>query len=47
VSIEWFKEQLVSQSKPARNRAVGIIADAIRDAEVEEREAARRDGRIR
>jgi hypothetical protein len=29
VSIEWFQEQLVSQSKPAWNRAVGIIADAI------------------
>jgi hypothetical protein len=47
VSTEWFKTQLEQQTKPAWNRAVGIIADAIHGAEVEVREAARRDGRIR
>jgi len=40
-SIERFKGQLEQQTRPEWNRAVRLIADAIRDAEVEVREAAR------
>jgi hypothetical protein len=40
-SIERFKGQLEQQTRPEWNRAVRPIADAIRDAEVEVREAAR------
>ena len=40
-SIERFKGQLEQQAHPEWNRAVRLISDAIRDAEVEVREAAR------
>ena len=40
-SIERFKGQLEQQTRPEWNRAVRLISDAIRDAEVEVREAAR------
>jgi len=40
-SIERFKCQLEQQTHPDWNRAVRLIADTIRDAEVEVREAAR------
>jgi len=46
-SIEWFRSELERQTALAWNRAVAAIADAIRGAEVEVREAARRDGYIR
>ena len=40
-SIERFREQLGSQKKPEWNKAVGLIADAIRDAEIEARVVTR------
>jgi len=32
VQIEWFQEYLVRQTRPEWNRAVELIADAIREA---------------
>jgi len=37
-SLEWFRGCLETQGKPERNRAVRLIADAIREAVSVERE---------
>jgi len=36
-SIEWFQGELERQTTPAWNRAARLIADAIRDAQIEAR----------